>query len=257
LPFRHHDSAKTFKERITDYIINKVSRIQVVPSETIKDKINRIENVATSRIKVIRYFYCFEDYQKPDLNEVRGIRKRFNHHVLILTASRMIPSKRHIVVLQVLEKLRNLNIDVGLILLDSGSEERNLKKYVTEKGIENFVSFLGHVPNIIDYISACDILIHPSQNDVSSSLIKEAGWLSKPVIVSCGVGDFEEYIEDSINGYLFPSEGAVSVIVEKVQNLIENKRLALDIGLNLKKTIVKHFSYNDSALEMYKELLSC
>jgi glycosyltransferase involved in cell wall biosynthesis len=55
-------------------------------------------------------------------------------------------------------------------------------------------------------LSAADLIVHPSITEASSSLIKEAGLVNKPVIVCSGVGDFDQYIEHDKNGYLIKGD---------------------------------------------------
>ncbi len=254
--FRHHFEAKNFKEYISDWLINSLAELVVVPSRTLYESILKERKAQKGKLTIIPYIYDFSGYAQPNLDEVRKIRNTYECQSLLLVASRMIKSKRHDLAIRMLKNLLDSNLDVKMILLDRGPEEDSYKKLASELGLSDKVFFVGFVDNLIDYLWACDILVHPSNNDVSSSLVKEAGYMSKAVVICRQAGDFDEYIEDEVNGMMCDIECQFVDMVTKTEKLVKDPELVIRLGENLKKTVESKFAFSSEKLSYYRDLLS-
>ena len=111
----------------------------------------------------------------------------------------------------------------------------------------------GFVSNVLEYIAAGDFFLHPSLLDSSCVAVKEAGLVSKPVIVCKGIGDFEDYIINGKNGFAVNqesfSEEATDIIV-KHQKEAEYLKV---VGMNLKRDVLGLFSI-ENILPYYTSL---
>ncbi|RYZ27422.1 MAG: glycosyltransferase, partial [Chitinophagaceae bacterium] len=201
--FRHHFhaiikekglSAVNRNELLFERIICRLAREIVVPSNEVYNGMVSYEKVPARKIKIIPYIYDFSAYPKPDASVITAITRQYAASLLIVVASRMIPMKRHMLVLPVFDQLIKEGLDIKVLLLDDGEERPKLEAYVKEQALEGRIFFLGFKKNIIDYLAASDLLVHPSATEASSSLVKEFGLMKKPVIVCSGVGDFDQYI---------------------------------------------------------------
>ena len=258
--FRHHfhRSIKTegFKsvnrnERLMARIIDRLAKEIVVPSLEVQDGMIEYEKVKANKISILPYIYDFSQYGKPDQQEVGKIREQYSAKLLILTASRMIKMKRHALLMPVYKHLLEQGLDIKVLLLDDGIERRTLEQFVKDNELQEKIFFLGNRKNIIDYLSAADLIVHPSITEASSSLIKEAGLVNKPVIVCSGVGDFDQYIEHDKNGYLIKGDNEAAEFEKYIRVVYNNPEKAKEIGNALHHTVINEFSANEKTIAAY------
>jgi glycosyltransferase involved in cell wall biosynthesis len=257
--FRHHfqylnhssySGKRNKNEQVFDYIINKLAKLIVVPSSSVYNYMIKEENVSPNKIKILPYIYDFSKYHNPDPNEVAIIRNSYPAKLLLIMVSRLIKLKQHHVVFPVIKDLINEGIDIKLLVLDEGPEENNLKTWVEENGMCNHIHMLGFRKDFINYMAAADILVQPSLTDASNSVAKEMALLEKIVAVSENVGDYSDYINDGVNGFLLPLKHPEIKLRNIILKVYENKNLYEEFGYKLKKRIIEKFDINYS-----KELL--
>jgi glycosyltransferase involved in cell wall biosynthesis len=258
--FRHHFHASIkfdgFKsvnknELKVDRIVSKLAKEIVVPSLEVYNGMIQYEKVKREKISIIPYVYNFERYSKPDPTEVDSIRKQYNAQLLIITASRMIKLKRHDLVLPVFKKLIEEGLSIRVLLLDEGEEKERLENYVKKNQLDKSIYFLGFKRNIIDYLAAADLLVHPSYTEASSSLVKEFGLMKKPVIVCGGVGDFDQFIFNKKNGFVVQPPDEAKEFEEYIRFVYNNRQEAAQIGSNLHDTVLKIFSSSPETIKLY------
>jgi glycosyltransferase involved in cell wall biosynthesis len=258
--FRHHFHAQIKKtgfvglnksELWTEKIICALTDNIVVPSSEVYNGMVQYENVNPKKIQIIPYIYNFEYYNKPDIKVVEEIRSKYHSKLLILVAMRMIPLKRHFLVLPIFKKLLEEKMDIQVLILDGGELESEIKSYIENNKLSDHVHVLGYKTNIVDYIKAVDLIVHPSYTEASSSLIKEAGLYKKVVIVSKGVGDFDEYIINEVNGFSVNEnneEIELETYIRKIYNEEYNTKI---IREELCKTVIEKFSGSEKTLQLY------
>ena len=259
--FRHHFHASIkiegFKsvnknELRVDRIINRLAKEFVVPSMEVYNGMIKYEKVKPGKIAIIPYVYDFSKYAKPNPAEVQHIKNAYPAKLLIITASRMIKMKRHDLVLPVYNKLIKEGLDIKVLLMDEGEERPTLEKYVADNGLSERIFFLGFRRNIIDFLAASDLLVHPSYTEASSSLVKEFGLMKKPVIVCTGVGDFDQYIFNKENGFVVKPPDEAAEFEEYIRWIYDNKPLAEEMGRRLHDSVVRIFSPGEQTMNLYK-----
>lgn len=253
--FRHHDYARNKKESRADKIINRLASLIVVPSSGVQRLMLKNERVQPKKIKIIPYIYDFGEYKKPDQAQVATIRKHYNCHLLLIMVSRLVPQKRHHLTFTVIHKLVKEGYNIKLLVMDTGTETEMLETFIRDNHLENNIFLLGYKTNVIDYIGAADVLVHPSISEASCSAVKEAGLLEKRVIVCKGVGDFDEYIVDGENGYVLDrdqTEEQLTMILKKIFN--EKKSFSI-LGSKLKESVMANFSASQHVIHMYEQLI--
>lgn len=261
--FRHHfhRSIKTEgfgsihpNEVKIDRMIGKKAKEIVVPSKEVYNGMVEYEKIPAKKISIIHYMYDFEHYAKPDHAVVQQIRDQYKAKLLIIIASRMIKLKRHALVLPVFNKLIKEGSDIKVMLLDEGEEQANLEAYVNENGLADRIFFVGRKKNIIDYLTAADLLVHPSQTEASSSLVKEAGWMKKPVIVCTAVGDFDEYIFNGQNGFLVQPPDEAGEFEKYIRRVYNDPGEGKRIGEALHQQVLEDFTPNKKTIDAYLAL---
>lgn len=259
--FRHHFHASikidgfssvNANERKLDKIINRIAKEFVVPSTEVFKGMVEYEKVNPQKIAIIPYIYDFSLYAKPNDEIVKKIRNTYSAKLLIITASRMIKLKRHDLVMPVYKKLIGEGLSIKVLLLDEGEERYRLEKYVQENRLEDSIFFLGFRNNIVDYLCAADLLVHPSYTEASSSMVKELGLMKKPVIVCSGVGDFDQYIFNNENGFVVTPDNEAAQFEEYIRYIYGNPDKASELGKKLYNTVMQTFSPNAQTIKLYE-----
>jgi len=243
---RHHSDCayidNNLKEKSFDRVINLLGKEFIAPSQKVYNQMVNVERVNPKKIHHIRYAYDFNKYDNPDIEKVKEIRKKYPTKLLLVKIARLIPEKRHILLLRVIKKLIEKNYNIKLLLLSEGWEKKNLEKYNADNNLQNNIFMLGYNRNVMDYLKASDIVVHVSASEASSNLAKEAGLCEKPIIVCKDVGDFDEYITDKVNGFLISSNNTEQELYDLLIELYQKPSHASGYGKALKQTVLKLFS---------------
>jgi glycosyltransferase involved in cell wall biosynthesis len=251
---RHHLIEPNKVSEYFDKVINKLAKVIIVPSEVIRVKLLLEDNVKASKIKLIPYIYDFTKYPEPVIENVNKIKAQYSSKFLVLLCGRFVPLKRNDIVFMAIKKVLEENYDVTLLALDEGPGLEAMKKFVNDNHLQSNIEFLGYRKNVMDYIAACDVLVHPSFTEASNNSVKEAGIHSKNVIVCEGVGDFSEYIIHEKNGYLANKENPLEDII-KYLKIIYNSNNRNLIGQELKKTVYDKFHKSETIIKSHLQLL--
>jgi len=106
------------------------------------------------------------------------------------------------------------------------------------------------IDDLLDY---ADMLICPSREDPMPTVVAEAMMHGKPCIVSSATGT-AEFIENGINGYIFPSED-VQCLSQKIMRCIINDEEIYNMGVNARLVYERIFSMSVFEQKI-KELLN-
>lgn len=262
--FRHHfqfnmisnDSVVKVNrnERLFDKIINRLAKTIVVPSHGVYNGVIQFESIKKSKLFILPYIYNFDNYSKPNLLHVMKIEETYPCQMRLLMCSRLIELKRHYLVFPIIRKLVNEGFDIKLIVLDDGPEKENLLSYIKNNQLESVIFLLGFKTDFIDYMAACDLMIHPSLSDASNSAVKEMGLLSKTVAVCSQVGDFDEYIINEVNGFLMSPINTEVEIESIIRKAYFSNNLLMKFGENLKEKVFLKFNRSKVIVDAYLKL---
>jgi glycosyltransferase involved in cell wall biosynthesis len=262
--FRHHfhfigsegdARMRNTKERIVDWAVNRLAREIVVPSQTVYDAMMRFEAVDQRKLGVAAYVYDFSKYPAPNADRVRAIVASMPCRLRIIMVARLINLKRHAVVFPVFKRLIEEGLDIRVMVMDDGEERAALERYVEEHELTDRIVFLGHRDNVIDYMAAAHIMVHPSITEASNNAVKEAGLLRKAVVVQSGVGDFDAYIVDGENGFLAPTANPAEAFERTIRRLYDDESLLASVGAKLREAVINRFSPSPDALAAYTRYL--
>ena len=114
-----------------------------------------------------------------DFNEVEYLR--------LITVSKLRPEKRHILLLNVLKRLKEEGYNFFLHIVGDGPEYISIKKHIEFQHLSDCVKMLGQKSNPYPYIQKSDLLIIASSVEGYPTVAIEAGILFVPVIsTDCG-----------------------------------------------------------------------
>ena len=244
-----------YKANALNRLVNKLVPNKIAPSRIVEKFWIEREGVRPQTIRRISYGYNFSQYQQADPAVVAQIREQHNCHLLILSIARMVPAKRHILMFQSVQEAIARGVDCRMICLGTGPDEAIIKSWVKSQNLQDKIDVIGFRSNILDYLHAADLYLHLSNTEASNSSVKEAGIASCPVIVCRQVGDFEDYIQDGVNGFLMPKVTNPGEVASKIMEASSNKAKLKEMGQNLRSTVLSTFDINNVAKD-YDKLIN-
>lgn len=108
--------------------------------------------------------------------------------------------------------------------------------------------FFGHINhyNLANYISQCDVAVHPSIEEGLSMVIPQIMACGVPVIATINTGG-ADLIEDGTNGYIIPIRNP-QIIAEKIEILFDDNKHLHAIKQEALSTVSKNLSWDDYGL---------
>jgi glycosyltransferase involved in cell wall biosynthesis len=266
VPFRHHftfvfpgDGIRLERNRsedLLDWVISHLSKTVIVPSQAVADGIHSIEGVDRRRLKVVRYMYDFSGYPEPDRDAVDAISARFPARLTLLMVSRLVPLKRPDVAFAAVRDLVRDGLDVRLFVLGEGPLRDSLEAFVNEHDLGDRIIMLGQRRDVINYMAAADLLVHPSLTEASCNAVKEMALLGRTAVVCGGVGDFDDYIEDGRNAFVMSRPGSARELAEIIRDVYDSQERLGTLGSELRAAVLERFGISDERVADYLELLS-
>jgi len=244
---RHHANAALyypFSKKLSYRLTYRLARRVVVVSEKARRYMIEEERVKPNKIYHINLGYDFSLYELPDPQRVQQLRASIQADVVLLTVCRFTVYKRPEMSVQVLRNLLAENINAKLVILGDGERKSEILKMLQAENLQHHCILPGYVSNVLEYMAAADLLLHPSIEDSSSITIKEAALVNLPVIVCKDVGDFDEVIEHQVNGFLVDKDNFVTEAVHLVNAYLKDPEKFKQVAQNLIKTVKEKFSVN-------------
>jgi len=180
-------------------------------------------------------------------------------NILIGTASQLIPSKGHRVLLEAAAQTLDVFPKLRCIIIGDGNNtyKQELFDLSQKLGIEKKVIFTGFREDIPPLINLMDIVVLPSTHPEGlSRLLLEAMASSKPVIAS-DVGGNTESVEDGTTGLIVKSSD-VDSLSQAILELAQNEKLRNFMGSEGRKRAEKLFNIDQNVAQIehvYEELL--
>ena len=153
---------------------------------------------------------------------------------------RLVDQKGQKFLIDLAKILKDKKIKFKLLIAGKGYLENTLKEQAISLGLENEIIFLGFVPDMSSFMHAIDIFLLPSLHEGSSNVLLEAMACSKPV-VAFDVSSISEIVEHDHTGFLTEFKN-VQNFSDRVQSLIEDPGLRLQMGMNGKRKIEEKFN---------------
>lgn len=159
-----------------------------------------------------------EDLQTSNSSEYRSSRKNVSNLISIGTVN---DRKNHILILKSLKRSKQkLKNNVHLTIAGDGPALAQLMDYSNQNDLDDYLTFLGNVEDVIPLLKKADIFIMSSNNEGLPISLLEALSFGLPII-SSNISGARECVSDGINGILFEAnnEYALSEIFERMQEI--------------------------------------
>jgi glycosyltransferase involved in cell wall biosynthesis len=269
IAFRHHAEsafyaemgekfgmARNKNEVRLDKIINRLAKTIVIPSSGVWYSMEKYEGADMKKVKLLPYIYDFTTYQKPDEAVIRALREKYDCRLMLIMVSRMVASKQHMVVFEVLNKLVKEGLSVKMMVMDDGPLRPQLEAFITENDLSTHILMTGFREDFVNYMAASDLLIHPSLTEASNNVVKELALMEKGVAVCKNVGDFSDYIEQDRNGFFLEPHHLEESIEQAIRKAYANPEQLKSMGAQLKKDVLHLFSDSPGNRQRFLDLLN-
>lgn len=207
-------------------------------------------------IRVIPNFVCQHDYQR---HPVEALRRELapGGETLLVHVSNFRPVKRPVDCVEILARVLKNHSQARLVMVGDGSERPNAEHRARCLNIADKCSFVGKQPNIVDYLSASDVLLLPSEQESFGLAALEAMACEVPVIAS-RVGGIPEVVDDSETGFL-SEVGDVAKMADDAGRLVGNEKLRKEMGARARASAIARYRTDlviPQYIEFYQEVLS-
>lgn len=175
---------------------------------------------------------------------------------IILTVTRIVERKGIDTVINAIPKMIDRYPDVIYLIGGGGPDRGRLEELVKHLGIDNYVRFLGRIPDneLAAYYNLCDVFVMPSKTvlpDVEGFgiVFLEAAACGKPVIgtYSGGIPDAVKHGETG----LLVNENDPAQLAEALLRLLGDERMRKKLGSNGLERVREEANWDDVAGKIY------
>src|SRR3569832_2407517 len=128
-------------------------------------------------------------------------------------------------------------------MVGDGSERPNAEHRARCLGIFEQCTFVGKQPRIVDYLSASDDLLLPSEQESFGLAALEAMACEVPVVAS-RVGGLPEVVTDGETGYLSPV-GDIDKMSADAARLLSDDKLRREMGRHARESAISRYRTNE------------
>lgn len=182
--------------------LNKVGSIISLSTEMANQAISM--GVSPKKVTVIRNGVDTDKFFYKPIEESRVLLNLPKEHKIVLGVGSLIHRKGFDVVIKAMAEIESKEKLFHFYILGSegpeGDYRSELKKLVREKELENFVHFVGAVPNetLVDWYNAADVFCLSSRGEGSPNVLTEALACGCPA-VSTKVGSAPDIIDSELS----------------------------------------------------------
>jgi L-malate glycosyltransferase len=200
-------------------------------------------------IEVIPNFICQTDYARHPVDDLRSSLAPQGEPLLV-HVSNFRPVKRPVDCTEILARVLQKGVNARMVMVGDGSERTNVEHRARCLGVYEKCVFVGKQPNIVDYLSAADVLLLPSEQESFGLAALEAMACEVPVIAS-RVGGIPEVVTDGETGFL-SEVGDVEKMAEDAARLLRNTTLRREMGKRARESAVSRYR-TDIVIPQYIE----
>jgi N-acetyl-alpha-D-glucosaminyl L-malate synthase BshA len=185
------------------------------------------ETFGFDKITVIPNFISASEYKRLLVPELRA-ELAPDDEPLLVHVSNFRPVKRPVDCVEILARVLERKIKTRLVMVGDGSERALAEHRARCLGIYDYCSFVGKQARIVDYLSAADVLLLPSEQESFGLAALEALACEVPVVAS-HVGGVPEVVTNGETGFL-SAVGDVEKMSDDAARLLLDKDLRREMG---------------------------
>jgi N-acetyl-alpha-D-glucosaminyl L-malate synthase BshA len=214
------------------------------------------ETFGIEDVTVIPNFVCASDYRR---RAVADLRRELAPHgePLLAHVSNFRPVKRPVDCVEIFARVRARGVNARLVMVGDGSERGRSEHRARCLGLMEHCTFVGKQPRIVDYLSAADVLLLPSEQESFGLAALEAMACEVPVVAS-RVGGVPEVVTDGETGCL-SEVGDVDKMAADAARLLGDADLRRAMGRRARASAVARYSTDlviPRYIEFYERVLA-
>lgn len=225
----------------------------VVNAKKIQDYLTTKEDVPREKISVI--------YNGVDLRVIGSNIKSINYKKksnIVGMIARFRWPKDYKTFLDAAVIVLKTKMDVRFLLIGSGPLEADTKEYAEKLGIQDNVIFCGRKTGeeLYNILKSFTISVLSTASEGIPNVLLESMAFGIPII-SNPVGGIPELVEDGVSGCFFENERS-DMLSEKIIYLLDNIKVAREMGMTGRRRIEQYFSYTvmmNRYTKLYDDLL--
>lgn len=189
-------------------------------------------------IRVIPNFVCQHDYKR---HPVEALRRELAPagETLLAHVSNFRPVKRPVDCVEIFARVHKDHGHTRLVMVGDGSERTNAEHRARCLGVADKCSFVGKQPKIVDYLSAADVLLLPSEQESFGLAALEAMACEVPVIAS-RVGGLPEVVSDGDTGFL-SDVGDITKMAADATRLVADEKFRKEMGVRARVSAISRY----------------
>lgn len=188
---------------------------------------------------------CFPNIAEP----IKRIDKKIKQ---IVTVGRFVPQKDYKTIIRTIADLKDIRKDFIMDIIGYGEEEQNIRGWIKEYGVEEYINIYIRPDNVQDIVRSADIYLSTSLFEGTSNSIMEALNWSLPVVAT-NVGDNDHLVIDGVNGTLHPI-GDAKGMAKSIAHLLDDVNIRNQYGEASNKNLRENYS-TDIFIERYISLI--
>lgn len=243
-----------FGEKFSLGIINRLSSRCICVSTALAEKYKRA--IAPPKIRVIypSMLMALKDATTGNCSDSRL--PASNGRFRCVIAGALMEGKRQEESILAIGELKKIGLDAELLIIGDGASDyrRRLEELVIAMGLEDQVSFAGHVKSAFPAMRSADAILICSTSEAFGRVTIE-GMLAGKTVIGANRGATSELIKDGINGLLYVS-GEPNDLANKIKYLSENPLVAARLSKNAQNWVRSYFTVERYAAEMMALLAS-
>ncbi|MBJ6187813.1 glycosyltransferase [Staphylococcus aureus] len=186
--------------------------------------------------------------------KIHNAPKHFQTEKIVGHISRMVPTKRIDLLIEVAELVVKKDNSVKFHIYGEGSVKDKIAKMIEDKNLERNVFLKGYTTTPQKCLEDFKLVVSTSQYEGQGLSMIEAMISKRPVVafdIKYGPSDF---IEDNKNGYLIENHN-IKDMADKILQLVNNDVLAAEFGSKARENIIEKYS-TESILEKWLNLFN-
>lgn len=224
------------------------SPIHRIIFQLIMSKADKVFSTSKIMIEVAKTLWSRDYIQIPfgiDINFFHKTKEPFGNDQISIGIAKSLEKIYGIdLLIEAVARLLGRNINIKLKIAGQGSQENQLKLLTSNFNISNNVEFCSSLDHfdLVDFYNSIDIACFPSRSESFGVSVLEANACERPVVVS-NVGGLPEIVCNSVNGLVINNE--VENICKAIEELINNKEYALEMGKKGRKLVENQYQWQD------------
>lgn len=184
-------------------------------------------------------------------------------HFVVANVGRLVRWKGQDVFLKAIHRLATDMPNLCSLIVGGADDNQNsrtyaqdLKKLVTEYGIEDKVVFTGFRSDAIQLMAAADLVVHSATNPEPFGRIIIEGMATGTPVIGADDGGVDDVITSGVNGLLV-KPGDDQEMARAIKHLADNPDLRARLGQAGRQHVGEHFSITNHVRRIEQTYLAC